>query len=158
MTHGSRYRKLAFWFTASLTILLASSCGPWGVYHVTRESVTGIGSGLIWWSRWDYHNRVPPPAGTYTYFERTTWSPFQLLWTMDPFGRGGGWISLPPLAVVLAITTFGLGFYERRGRRRPSDCHCGYNLTGNTTGRCPECGSAIPIWIVQPSPGTESPK
>src|SRR5262249_20726196 len=32
-------------------------------------------------------------------------------------------------------------------RRRPCPGHCGkcnYNLTGNTTGVCPECGAAVP--------------
>jgi len=31
-----------------------------------------------------------------------------------------------------------------RGRIDPTRCpHCGYNLTGNTSGRCPECGREI---------------
>lgn len=33
-------------------------------------------------------------------------------------------------------------------RRRPTagHCpHCGYNLTGNVSGRCPECGNAAPV-------------
>lgn len=34
------------------------------------------------------------------------------------------------------------------GARRRRECdpicpHCGYNLTGNTSGRCPECGKSI---------------
>lgn len=38
--------------------------------------------------------------------------------------------------------------------RRPVDARicpeCGYNLTGNVTGRCPECGTAIAIPIIAP--------
>jgi hypothetical protein len=31
-------------------------------------------------------------------------------------------------------------------RRRPGHCvQCGYNLTGNTSGRCPECGAALSL-------------
>jgi predicted RNA-binding Zn-ribbon protein involved in translation (DUF1610 family) len=37
---------------------------------------------------------------------------------------------------------------RRRATKTPSDpppsCHvCGYNLTGNVSGRCPECGTAV---------------
>ncbi len=35
--------------------------------------------------------------------------------------------------------------WKRRRRSRHGLClHCGYNLTGNTSGRCPECGSPTP--------------
>lgn len=34
---------------------------------------------------------------------------------------------------------------RREARRREGTClHCGYNLTGNLSGVCPECGAAIP--------------
>lgn len=52
------------------------------------------------------------------------------------------WIPLLPL---LARATY--VFYRDRTRRMPGHCcKCGYNLTGNTSGRCPECGTlqAIP--------------
>ena len=44
-------------------------------------------------------------------------------------------------AVILAVATV---FWWRRDRRHPSGhCqHCGYNLTGNQSGICPECGCA----------------
>ena len=37
-------------------------------------------------------------------------------------------------------------FYHRARRKRLIGCckKCGYNLTGNTTGVCPECGATIP--------------
>ncbi len=35
---------------------------------------------------------------------------------------------------------------RRRGRRTKGSCRkCGYNLTGNVSGVCPECGSAVPV-------------
>lgn len=40
-----------------------------------------------------------------------------------------------------AITVWSL---RRRRRSAPGCCvHCGYDLTGNTSGRCPECGCAV---------------
>jgi len=49
--------------------------------------------------------------------------------------------SLAFLAEVLGF----LYWYRRRGaRRRNGLCvECGYNLTGNISGACPECGAAV---------------
>lgn len=50
------------------------------------------------------------------------------------------WIPLLPLLLLAALL-----IYRDRTRRIPGFCHkCGYNLQGNTTGRCPECGHATP--------------
>jgi hypothetical protein len=47
-------------------------------------------------------------------------------------------------AVISAVPTAWLLFRDRR-RIRPGCCrHCGYDLTANVTGICPECGSPIP--------------
>ncbi len=65
----------------------------------------------------------------------------------NPFGMGlsefsGGPYSIPlwiPFAALAAPT----GMVCILGRRRPKPGHCrrcGYNLTGNTSGICPECG------------------
>jgi hypothetical protein len=43
------------------------------------------------------------------------------------------------LSFLVVIVTDELG----RPARRPGHCqNCGYNLTGNVSGRCPECGKA----------------
>jgi hypothetical protein len=47
-------------------------------------------------------------------------------------------------SVALWLVLFGPGvlrWFWRRHRRRCTEC--GYNLTGNVSGRCPECGTAI---------------
>lgn len=44
------------------------------------------------------------------------------------------------IAPTIAIT----GMWQSRHRRRKGYCaKCGYNLAGNTTGICPECGTVI---------------
>ena len=54
-----------------------------------------------------------------------------------------------PLLVGLAYPAVWLAGWSRR--RFKSRCagglcvHCGYNLTGNTSGVCPECGEALPM-------------
>ena len=47
--------------------------------------------------------------------------------------------------VLLAIPTALLWWCDRRRRPGEGCCQeCGYNLTGNVSGRCPECGSLLP--------------
>ncbi len=53
---------------------------------------------------------------------------------------------IPP--VLLAVWSWFLArpLIEQRRRRRNNLCAtCGYDLTGNVSGRCPECGEQIPI-------------
>jgi hypothetical protein len=61
-----------------------------------------------------------------------------------PRFRHGPWftsvfIPLWCLAVVVAIPTAFLWWRDRRIPRGRCQ-HCGYDLTGNVSGRCPECG------------------
>jgi predicted RNA-binding Zn-ribbon protein involved in translation (DUF1610 family) len=50
----------------------------------------------------------------------------------------------PPLLPLIAVLFF---LYWRRWRFRREEAplcrHCGYNLTGNVSGICPECGATI---------------
>ncbi len=49
------------------------------------------------------------------------------------------WIMFLPM---MAISTL-FWWLGHRGRLPPGSCKdCGYNLTGNVSGRCPECGNA----------------
>ncbi|RJP32468.1 MAG: hypothetical protein C4547_13800 [Phycisphaerales bacterium] len=48
---------------------------------------------------------------------------------------------LPLTLLVLLVLSVILG---QSRRRPPNECgHCGYDLTGNVSGRCPECGRAV---------------
>lgn len=60
-------------------------------------------------------------------------------------GEHGGEITYLPLwpaIAVLAFPTLWLFWLDHRRRIRPGHCQCGYNLRGNVSGRCPECGGA----------------
>jgi hypothetical protein len=54
------------------------------------------------------------------------------------------WVILP---MWIPFLTFGgpTAFLFWRDRRRipPGHCRCGYSLTGNTSGVCPECGEKV---------------
>jgi predicted amidophosphoribosyltransferase len=63
-------------------------------------------------------------------------------WTKDRSGQIIGavvphWL---PLSVALMPAAF---LWSRRRLRKPGSCpNCGYDLTGNASGRCSECGEA----------------
>ena len=53
-----------------------------------------------------------------------------------------------PMWCFLVIASIPIVFLWWRDRPIPSGLcqHCGYNLTGNVSGRCPECGTQIAEW------------
>lgn len=57
------------------------------------------------------------------------------------------YLNLRPWAILFMVALlfcWGWGIVQRR-RIRPWECkHCGYNLTGLVSDRCPECGAAVP--------------
>ena len=59
------------------------------------------------------------------------------------YGGDGVSLSLPVLLVLIALPTILLWHLDRR-RHPPGHCaDCGYNLTGNVSRVCPECGTSI---------------
>ena len=118
----------------------------WDSQNIRRElqlarGAIGYGWRPVGWSR--QKERYPPRPG----------------WSVAEYGRGGPsliwWIETSKLpswngiavplwipALLIAIPT---GVFWWRDRRYPP-CHCkacGYNLTGNISGVCPECATEI---------------
>ena len=52
------------------------------------------------------------------------------------------WIPLWLPFIAVGIPTAGLWWIDRR-HPAPGSCRCGYDLTGNTSGVCPECGQLV---------------
>lgn len=68
--------------------------------------------------------------------------------TRSPAGVSTRWgsisiITVSSLGLAVAVSFEGCGRVLRRRRALSNHCtHCGYNLMGNVTGICPECGQA----------------
>lgn len=71
-------------------------------------------------------------------------------WAIDPrpvrLSANAGLIVLHFPATIplgaLGFVTAGLFYFDGR-RPAPGKCRCGYDLTGNTSGVCPECGQDV---------------
>ena len=73
--------------------------------------------------------------------------------TAGEIGKQGAdvFVGLLPLwsvLAILAIPIMAFWILDQRGIP-PGHCRCGYNLTGNVSGTCPECGT--PVQISPPS-------
>jgi len=53
-------------------------------------------------------------------------------------------VTTPPFAIVLSVATLVAFAFGRRRAQAGCCAFCNYNLTGNISGICPECGTPIP--------------
>ena len=140
MTRRRRALKVAKWTALALFLVLAFLCGPWRVIFFRVGRVTCVGSGIIaTQSSWPL---LQP-------FNGIEWS-IDLDWPSYLFRRplvfvgNVTWVlNLAHLAVLCGIASAALWYLDRRRPRQPGRCACGYDLTGNVSGRCPECGAKI---------------
>jgi predicted RNA-binding Zn-ribbon protein involved in translation (DUF1610 family) len=71
---------------------------------------------------------------------RPDWWPY---WQSDRFGRYFGWLPLWLPGIACAACAGVLRVTQGRTQARGMCGRCGYNLTGNVSGVCPECGTPI---------------
>jgi hypothetical protein len=141
-------RRWAKWAGLALTIALAiawvasSSCGYGRVTHARDRTlwnfafisgylcISGGVAGAPAWEVWS-----------------NDWHGLERWWTASPlcWFYPGDWAVILPLWIPLSLT---LGytlvlFWRDRRRIAPGHCRCGYDLTRNTSGVCPECGEQL---------------
>ncbi len=98
-----------------------------GALRVARMSGSAIGLAqpLMDINFYDFYDKKPD------------WS--DLVWLPESLGTG---IVVIPIWIPFAVTAVPTAFLFYRDRRHPrGHCQgCGYDLKGNVSGRCPECG------------------
>jgi hypothetical protein len=147
----SRLRRVLKWTGTGTCLVIASAAAVcmWCVvfYDASTWSI-GISSGALWVT-WD---RVPPrTARRFAVVPLRRDFPNQwIVYGLRP--QGWGAVDAPtvrlrtvPLWILFVAIGLPTTWLWRLDRRRPAPgaCRCGYDLTGNTSGRCPECGQAM---------------
>ena len=143
-----RFIRILKWLTLAiclLTFVAMAASGLRTIYYEAHGWGFRLDEGILT-AHWGF---APQPArGPYGWSFRpmTTRLGFRLLWPAWetwPDGRTilylGIWIPVAPL-----VAATGLLWWLDRRKIPPGHCRrCGYDLTGNTSGRCPECGTAM---------------
>lgn len=157
LDHGSKMRSRRRWWWIALActmiVLLTTAVSFRWVIEWTN-SRTG------WYFYVEYgvlHGNniqvpgVTPLAGPWYGIFRLVRSPIYTPWVLFPsVGRhpSGEWFSFPlhfPLLGLLIAVIYPVlpTTVKRRRRKRGLCVHCEYDLTGNVSGVCPECGTPV---------------
>jgi hypothetical protein len=157
-TH-SRFRRIAKWTgTVACVATLAAGVLTLKLRFEWLSAEERIGIAAQWGALWliwrsdgypfDAWGGPVPEAGWSIHWYEFDWSEAFGLASRQITRPTLGWaspkhrsLSIPfwMLLVAIGIPTFRL--WQRDRRYKPGHCrHCGYNLTGNQCGVCPECG------------------
>ena len=135
--------RRATWLAAALTLVLALLCGPWGIFFHYHRTIVIIGRGFVASHVSPPFMRPSTPRVEFSYQPRG-WPAVLSVLVLPPDTTRWFYVPLVPLFAVLCSATITLAIVEHRLRPGPRECReCGYDLTGNTTGRCPECGRVV---------------
>jgi hypothetical protein len=118
-----------------------------GYWHVNIE---GGGVTVVWSEhtreRWTWAARRDgkPLRATFEVCWKKTWSAASL-WPVLRLGASGSRVTLPLWAApVMLVGLAGLAWWRKSGNFGQNQCpQCAYDLTGNVSGICPECGNPI---------------
>jgi len=125
---------LAVWFVTEFVLL----------EYVTTSGAINIGQGRVWFIYPDFALDLAQMGDGEGFFIRRTY-PF--VW-LAPFESDYNGVDMPfwlVFMVLLVPWTVLDSTYRVRRRRELSGCckGCGYDLTGNESGRCPECNAEV---------------
>ncbi|MBN1513182.1 MAG: hypothetical protein JXB13_14295 [Phycisphaerae bacterium] len=151
MQRPSRFRRIAKWTGLVLCTLVVVAWGVSLIWWVTWTSWDGtssrdhsLGGGCI---------EVEVFIGTDTFVRGWQIDPTYVLATTSPFGFCWPYVYWEetsrdiqiPLWIPFVLLAVPTALLWWRDRKPPlGHCqHCGYNLTGNLSGVCPECGKQL---------------
>lgn len=156
-----KWIRRATWFFTIMLVLTS------GLFVLSMYSECNIGDGpgsmiMMFGTNlcvdWVYGTRVVQPSANVAR-QRVSgsireWSWIVWEWPYVRFKDDAVWLVIPIWAIVATcaladVVVVVYGLYRRRAARRRPDCACGYKLTGNVSGTCPECGAEVPEDLVQ---------
>jgi hypothetical protein len=153
MTRRQRIRRVVKWCgTCLCAVMLAVWCVSYFKLcsvSVWRSSAYCQRGGAVLSLHTDHY---PAPNGLGAWLRHQLPAPLQRMemgfgFLLAEHSSGGWHLVIFPIwmpFLVLAVPTTVFWWLDRR-RTPPGHCqNCGYNLTGNVTGRCSECGTPTP--------------
>ena len=148
MTRLSRTRRVLKWACVAACVLMVT---PWVVsmhrpFTLREQSrIVDWGASMSGGQLWVFWNTFPGFIDGWprSVFGRYRWTPHVSVLGSAKCGTGAVSIPCWNLFIVLAAGTF-WAWMRSPGRHKSGHCQkCGYDLTGNVSGRCPECGERI---------------
>lgn len=158
MRRRSRRVCVAKWagtFTCAAILLAAAACLKWYTIGIGfaegdfRISIHGGGVCFTW--KDPRRTREPPPShllrGFFVIDNDYGWASIRTVWRISGIlprlGTTGLWYggAIPLWIWFLAIGAPTLWLWRFDHHPKPGHCPCGYDMTGNQSGVCPECGS-----------------
>lgn len=125
----------------------------WQIFYVSPDASARFDEGILTLT-WGFPRQEPfKSVRGWSAREMQHRTGFRFLFPrMIDASSGGTIVDFPLWCVTLPLgIATGLLWYADRKRTPPGHCRrCGYNLHGNTSGRCPECGEACELATTDP--------
>ena len=143
--HESIRKASAIWGRGAFTLCLAHYVGEEGMEHAVTSDLRPDNSDFFF----DQYEMSPESGEGLTGWGRAGFSSGFNSWHTADGVSYSAEVSLPfwliGLFWLVLPTVWAIRYRRTRGRIERLACvTCGYSLTGNTSGTCPECGTPIP--------------